>query len=75
MKDNISERNPDLEEMRERGWAWIAVNGHAKHGAPHTDDSYAARQVHRHHPSDDPEYDPDEYGSMTYQELRIVSFE
>ena len=44
--DNISENNPDLDEMKERGWAWIQRNEvTGKHGAPYTDDEYAAIKV------------------------------
>jgi len=48
--DSISERNPDLDEMKERGWAWLQRSKVSKTcGAPYTDDEYAmnAVQVHR----------------------------
>lgn len=39
--DNISERNPHLEQMKEQGWAFVQTNGHGKYGAPHCDPDYA----------------------------------
>jgi len=45
MKD-ISQNNPHLDEMKERGWAWIQRNEiTGEYGAPYTDDEYAAKKV------------------------------
>lgn len=74
MKDSISERNPDLEEMRERGWAWIATNGLGKYGAPHTSDEYAQDQVERHHQDEETEWDDPEEIRFSTEELRIISW-
>lgn len=65
--NKISERNPYLDEMQERGWAWVHVSADGdKYGAPHTDDEHAARAVERHS-------DP---SNIAYQqELRIISFD
>lgn len=41
--ENISARNPDLEEMKEQGYAWVlrsTVTG--KCGAPHTDEEFVS---------------------------------
>lgn len=73
--DNISDRNPDLDEMEERGWAWLQRSpdgtGSYKYGAPYADDDWAVDAVERHHTSD---IDESEH-STSQQELLIVSWE
>lgn len=53
--DSISENNPYLDKMQERGWAWIIKSADDKYGAPFTDDGYAAGVVGREHPFDEGE--------------------
>lgn len=69
--DNISDRNPDLDEMEARGWAWLqrslTASGNYKHGAPYTEDEYAKQAVKRLHEESE--------GSVQTQELIIVSWE
>lgn len=75
MIDSISERNPHLDEMRERGWAWIATNSYGKYGAPHTDDEYAAQQVERYHQDEETDWEDPEEIRFSQQELRIITWE
>lgn len=74
MQAPISDRNPSLEEMWERGWAWVSTNRHGKYGAPHTDDDYAADQVRRYH-NDEEEEEPRPRFDQTDHELRVISWE
>lgn len=60
MVDKISARNPDLEEMREQGYAWVlrsTLTG--DYGAPHTGEEFAAEGQRR----------------MSKDELLIISFD
>lgn len=70
----ISENNPDLDEMRERGWAWIqrsTITG--KHGAPYTDDWYATAMVRSNHPEESEDEENIDTSELSIrQELLIV---
>lgn len=83
--DDISDNNPGLEEMRERGWAWLQRSRQTdgwKYGAPYTDDAYATHNVKsRLHPFDEREgvdnipVEEVEEEMPPPQELIIVSWE
>ena len=75
MKDSISENNPHLAEMRERGWAWVATNGFGAYGAPHTDDEQAQEQEERYHQDEETCWEDPEEIRFSQQELRIISWE
>jgi len=69
--DDISESNPCLEEMKERGWAWVQRSTVSdEYGAVYTDDEYAADAVRRF-------YEDEGGGGLGshHQELLIVSWE
>ena len=46
--ENISDRNPHLDDMRDKGYAWVlrsTLTG--KYGAPSTDDEWYANRDNR----------------------------
>lgn len=74
--EDISDNNPNLDEMQERGWAWLQRSRKLpegwKHGAPYTDDDYATEAAKRLH--EEERDDPDKYSTPPTTELIIVSW-
>jgi len=61
--EKISDNNPHLELMEEKGWAFVQTNGFGKYGAPYVDHDYA--EEFENTPEGHPRSD---------QELRIISW-
>lgn len=68
--DNISDDNPELDNIEEQGWCWIQGSTISdKWGCPYARNDWAERAVEMHHPEEEMCIEPPKPGS---QDLMIV---